>query len=401
MMRSSHATLIALALPALACSAILGLQEPTVDDTIDGGGDSSGGDVVQGDATPDAPIDSPCGADLQTDAHNCGACGRDCLGSTCSAGACQPTLVAQSTTISPYGLALDNGTLYFTNVHNSDYHSVGKVDASATNGTITLLVDYGTGYTTPLVDGVVWGLAVQNGFFYTAIYAGGGQNGKWEAGVDRCPTTGCTGNTLAVYGDDSYTIATNATNVFWGATDTNDSYNVYKANLDFTGTTSIATPDSEVNGIVVDGSNLFFGTFDGVFACTPTCATNAITQGVSDAELLAVDANNVYYSSTQSGNPAVLYVPKTGGVPSIIATDVMLPNGVAVDDNYVYFADIGDTANSTTGKVARCPKTGCSLGTETTLSVGAAAGDNPREVVLDSQYVYWGTRGGKIWRVAK
>lgn len=401
MIRAGHVAAIALATSVLACSAILGLQEPTVDDTIEGGTDGGTGDSPS-DAPVDVVIDSPCGADLQNDKANCGACGHDCLGGDCSAGVCQAVLVAQSTTISPYALVLDNGTLYFTNIRNYDFATVDKVDASATNGTITQLVDYAVGYTTPLVDGQLWGLSVQNGFFYTAQYASGGSSGNWEAGIDRCPLTGCTGNTLAVYGPNSYVVATNSTNVFWGAADTSDVYTLRKANLDFTSPTTIATPAFEVNGIAIDGTDLFYGTMEGVFECNPTCGTSALNQGVTDAELLALDANNVYFSSTFGGPAAVLSMPRTGGVPKTIASDVTLPNGVAVDANYVYFADIGDTANSTTGKVARCPLTGCTLQqTETVLSVGAAAGDNPREVVLDATHVYWGTRGGRIWRVAK
>jgi hypothetical protein len=391
---------IACSASAVACSAILGLQEPTVDDTIEGGQQDSGSDS-QG---VDTGVDATCGADLQNDKGNCGTCGHDCLGGDCQAGVCQPVLVAQSTSIAPYAMVLSAGVLYFTNVRAYDFHTVGKVDATATNGSASQLADYGTGYTTPLVDALPWGLAVKNGYFYTALYSNSGMNGFWEGGVDRCPLSGCTGSTLADYGANSYAVATSSTDVYFGATDINDNYMLQKAPLDFSSAaTTIATPASEIDGLVIDGTDVFYGTSDGVFACNPTCGGTAITQGQAlDAEQMAVDTNNVYFASTPyGGSPTVQSVPRGGGLPKLIASDVTVPVGVALDANYVYFTDVGDTANAATGKVVRCPLSGCTAQTETVLSTGAAAGDNPRPVVVDTTAIYWGTRGGHIWRLAK
>jgi len=224
---------LASAASTVACSAILGLQEPTIDNTIEGGTTDSGGDQQTG----DTGIDATCGADLQNDAKNCGNCGHDCQGGACTAGVCQPVLVASSTSIAPYAFALSGSDLFFTNVKGSAFATVFKVDKTATNGSPgpTQLVDYGTGYTTPLVTGYPFSVAAQGTNFYTSIYANGGSGGFWEGGVDRCPQTGCTTKTLAYYGVNSYAVATNTTQVFFASSDINDVYTVQVANLVYAG----------------------------------------------------------------------------------------------------------------------------------------------------------------------
>lgn len=360
----------------LACGAILGLQEPTIDDTLEAGGKDSGGDGTGGDTGSDG----------------------------CGGGCAQPELVASSTSLAPYAMVLAAGDLVFTNVRGSMFATVFKVAANATNGNPTQLADYATGYTTPLVSGYPFGVAVQGTDFYTSIYANGGSNGNWEAGVDRCPLTGCTQKTLAYYGVNSYGVTTSSTKVYFASSDINDVYTVQSANLDMTGRQTLATATNEVNGVLFDNGALFYATADGVFHCTPTtCDTAAITQGQTiDAELLATDTNNVYFTSTPfNGVPTIQSVARGGGLPKLITNKPFLPFGVATDGVNVYFTDIGDIVNNTTaGGVYRCPVAGCN-GNEELLSTGPAAGDNPRAIVVDNQFVYWGTRGGKIWRLAK
>ncbi len=388
------------------CGLILGLQEPTVDNTLEGGtNDSGGGDNTNGDVLQqgDAPVDSACGANLQTDGTNCGTCGHDCLGGKCSAGVCQPVVVTQSTSLGPYAMVLDGTTLYFTNTRGDTLASVFKVDKTATNGTATELVDYTTGYTNPVVDDALpLGIAVQGGFFYTSLYSGSGLGNDWQAGVDRCAVTGCTTKTLADYGIDSYAVVANASNVFFGSTDINDVYTLKKAALDMTGQSTFATPQSEINGLAIDNTDVFFATGDGVFHCGTTCGASSIIQGQSlDAELMTLDANNVYFTSTPfNGQATIQSVPRAGGPPKLISSKPMLPFGVATDATNIYFTDVGDTSNSTTGAVYVCPVGGCA-NAEVQLSNGAAAGDNPRAIVNDTNAIYWGTRGGTIWRLAK
>lgn len=402
------ATTALFAMSLTACGLILGLQEPTVDDSIEGGADGApngdspnNGDVIK---QGDAPVDSACGANLQTDGANCGTCGHDCLGGTCSGGACQPVIVTQSTSIGPYAMVLDGTTLYFTNTRGNTLESVFKIDKGSTNGTATELVDYSTGYTTPVVDALPLDVAVQGNFFYTSLYSDSGLGNDWQGGVDRCPVTGCTTKTLADYGIDSYAVVANSSNVFFSSADTNDVYKVMKAALDMTGATAIGTPASEVNGLALDGADLYYATEDGVFHCTSTACNDAtsIVQGQSlDAELMTLDSSNVYFTSTPfQGTATIQSIPRAGGPPKLISQKPALPFGVATDGTNIYFTDVGDTSNTSSGAVYMCPVAGCN-GAEVVLSNGPAAGNNPRPIVNDTNAIYWGTRSGTIWRLAK
>ncbi len=65
------------------------------------------------------PSSAVCG-DIGTDSHNCGACGHDCAGGACSAGICQPVVLAAGLT-RPGSMAIDDANVYWTE------HSVGRV----------------------------------------------------------------------------------------------------------------------------------------------------------------------------------------------------------------------------------------------------------------------------------
>jgi hypothetical protein len=54
--------------------------------------------------------DDTCTADVQTDSHNCGVCGHDCLGGACAAGQCQPYRIASGLVVR--GIALDDDYIY-------------------------------------------------------------------------------------------------------------------------------------------------------------------------------------------------------------------------------------------------------------------------------------------------
>src|SRR5688572_29280260 len=49
----------------------------------------------------------------QSDPNNCGACGRNCDGETCTSGVCAPQIIARSET--PQGVVADNEWVYWSN----------------------------------------------------------------------------------------------------------------------------------------------------------------------------------------------------------------------------------------------------------------------------------------------
>lgn len=55
--------------------------------------------------------DRSCAADLTTDTHNCGQCGKDCLGGECKNARCGPAVLARGFD-RPLGIGLSQGKLY-------------------------------------------------------------------------------------------------------------------------------------------------------------------------------------------------------------------------------------------------------------------------------------------------
>lgn len=87
--------------------ALSGCSLVTSLDTLKGAADAGA------DALPDAPVspDSGCG-DLQKDPKNCGVCGHDCLGGTCTNAACDPAPLA-SAQVAPGSIAVDAAHVYW------------------------------------------------------------------------------------------------------------------------------------------------------------------------------------------------------------------------------------------------------------------------------------------------
>jgi hypothetical protein len=112
--------------------------------------------------------------------------------------------------------------------------------------------------------------------------------------------------------------------------------------------------------------------------------------GPSAADLrLAVDASYVYASvddSGGSGTGSIVKVPIAGGSAVTLASGQLNNGELAIDDTYVYWADLGDGTqmHNTDGSIMRVPKAG---GSVVTL---AANVDGPRSLVLANNFVYFG-----------
>jgi hypothetical protein len=99
-------------------------------------------------------------------------------------------------------------------------------------------------------------------------------------------------------------------------------------------------------------------------------------------------AANVYWTNACSGATGcgVFTLPKAGGTPLLIAASDA-PEGIAVDDTSVYWAETG------TGAVMQAPKQG---GPPQQL-----AAPDAWDVALDDAFVYWTDQGSSVGRVPK
>jgi len=109
---------------------------------------------------------------------------------------------------------------------------------------------------------------------------------------------------------------------------------------------------------------------------------NTIIARGADSNTLALDATNVYWLKSASGD--VLRMPVSGTTPTPITSGQSNPWGIAVDATSVYWTNF----NNATGTVMKAPIGG---GAPTTL---ATAQDGPHGITVDSTSVYWTNQTG-------
>ena len=328
-------------------------------------------DATEDEAAPDVADAPACDAtscngscvDLQTSGTNCGACGHDCLGATCTAGKCATTVLITGES-RPYDLAADTGTLFWTdqgsgqvatcsvsncpntrvtlasskepddiaidatNVYWSD--STAGPDGGPPGGAVYECARAGCNKTaTPLAttQAGIDGITTANGVVYWSS----------STGVMSCPATGCTTPTvfLAHSTDDLAVVG----QTFFAAAYSH----VYACALpSCTGLVTI--PSSGAEGVASDGTTIFFtSTNGGVYDCPVTgCATASAFAASPYPGDVVTDGKNVYWVDENNGAGYTCPVAGCNGSPVAMATGMSGPKGVALDDKRVYFADTGN-----------------------------------------------------------
>jgi hypothetical protein len=342
-----------------------------------------GGAALEGDA-PDSPSladasskDAPaaivdggadgCAADLATDPKNCGACGHDCLGGGCGAGACLPFRVSYA---------------------DASAESIAANDA-----------------------GVYW--VVANG-----------------SAVLQCPPAGCSAPPTVLAGSLSNTVAVVAMGATLAVLDSNDMqtvttpggaasivyptspttiYSSMALCTDGTGHLLVFSNSSGnkfANRIFIDGggeANLAYtnqlsaiGCGDGhllwqenvvgpdtIVACRDPAdcgAPGQIYPGPNTNEThIAASGDQAFFTRRDKGTLERCSIAGCNQ-PTILYTGVDL-NGVGVDDQFVYFT------SGTGGVVARCVHDGCAA-SYTALATNQT---NPHALVVTDDAIYWAT----------
>ena len=412
------------AISLVACSAILGLTDPTTDNSI-GAADGSAGDGSNGDgAASDGNTEaSSCpGVDVTSDPKNCGACNHDCLGGTCTKSACDPILLVDDLTLAPRYMVEDTANVYFTNARSDLLlSSVAKASKTGVDGGAAhqILGQFGDADGGNFKITYPYQIAIAGTKLFVALTADEYSGNDFMGGVAQCSTTGCpddiadnltfpnlnaagvgTVGTILAYGYDDLTDGTIGS----------DEYQV-RTNL-LVNSSLQSSPDvaAHVNFIVFGTSGFYVGADDGITSYDESGNFVATLTSV-EADQMALSDNVIYFTSTSlpdggAAQPTVQAVPTNGGTPTVLASGNFLfaPAGVAVDTNFIYIADPGDLSTPTDGHVYRCPLSGCGTNGSSaiTLSTGASSGNNPRTIVAsDKDAIYWGNRYGQIWKLAK
>jgi hypothetical protein len=345
----------------LACGAILGLQEPTVDDTLETGADSGGGDGPKGDGGPNVPV---------AIAKNQGG----------------PFFVAQ------YG-----ARVAWTNFIGNSVASADKVD-----GSMTLVA------ADPLADQPI-GIAMDDGGLY---FANSGLSGT----VLHCKGDTCSPSDVVYDGGFTNTdLARNGAFVYFLQADGNE---VDRMAPDGTGRQSIATTDTNNFGrllsrIATDGQYIYWSeNFNDTILRKPigsgTPQTIFTASSGAGPSALLVDGQTLFFAvlGADNGKGTISSSGLDGSNVQTLATAQRFPYALAVDANYIYWTTEGDfdTNNKPTGNggVFRCSKSGCG-GSPDQLASNLT---DARGIAVDDTNIYYatfetGSGDGVIWKLAK
>lgn len=367
-------------------------------DSGKGGHDAKAGDGAKAsDAAKDAGKDVvvsceggkvDCGGacvDTTTDPKNCGGCGVNCTGGSCTASVCDlfggadggcgptPTVGDQAC------IGLDSKSVYWgTGLGATAGGAVYKVPVSG--GCPALVIGSQANPHAVASDGT-------NLFWTVTDFTNN------MGGIAKSDTSGG-GMTMIVSAQPGhpYNIAIDKANVYWTQTDGS----VWQVAQDGTGKTLLQPTSSGIGsagaGYVTSGGGDVYwtqpGSPTGNVVKTPIGGGTLTTlaSGLMGPNGIALDTKHVYWTDNGSGD--VMELALGGTSPSTLASGQTRAEGMAVDGTNAYWSTFGSTFG--TGTIAKAPLSG---GSTTTL---ASSLNGPNCIALDSVSVYWIDNGGGL-----
>lgn len=301
-----------------------------------------------------------CG-DLTSSSANCGACGRVCAGS-CTGGRCLVTLAAKQSNVGC--LALDAHSVYWA---SAELPSAGIINRSSLSG--------GTFSSISMSSPAPWPctMAVDDMFAYWASGSlGVVQRARVRGGVAQTLSTGMGAEFLAIDGQNVY---------FTGQF-------AYPTKLALSGGGATRLADSPgAAGMAIDRHNLYWTVRDGASTrgdvrqvSLSGGAVSTLAQGEGMPQGIAADDESVYWANNQSGE--IRRFTHTGGLITTLAAGEFTPTVLAIDETSVYFSALDGLR-----KVAK------SGGTPVTLAASQAF-----DIKLDQTSVYW-TDGSAVLKL--
>jgi hypothetical protein len=298
-----------------------------------------------------------CG-DTQNDPHNCGYCGHDCQGATCSGGTCQPVVIA-TMQANAFAIAADDVNVYWT------------VQGTGGNGAVMQA---------PIAGGAAVPLAKPAPAYPSAI-AVSGSTVYWvdSQSVLSIPVGGGAQSTLAPGQYGSYAIAADVTGIYWTDYPYMSPGSVFASSPAGSPPRLLAGGQSQPMAITVHGGKVYFADQVDLMVVDAGGGGSAapFAAGVYPYSV-AADDHFVYFGAGMNGGE-VIEEPVGGGAQVVLAKNQYYPDAIAVDADSVYFA----TGEGGSGTVMRVPIAG---GTPVALATGQAY---PTGIAINSTRVFW------------
>jgi hypothetical protein len=351
--------------------------------------------------------DTTCGADLQSDARNCGACGNDCGAGACGGGICLPfKVVDKAQCPGAIGVSITGSIVWTQGCFVSPGGNPTAIQKCETppcaTGTPIYSGTYAANGAIPVSLTLQTNGATQN-VFYTDNQ-GAINNTLWRMSLEGGSRTKVGQN---VSGPNA--VAAFDTNVVWAASSGNDG-TVYLfepqkpasadagAILAISNVLKLDLPP--IGNIAVASTEMYVGVGPGIYRCAlnraSTCAST-IWASVDRPSAIAVDDTNVYAvgGNPNQGTPAptgseilfqieratgtVQTLMEITGTPVSRATHAQ----ILVDGKNLYWGSIN-------GSLMSCPKTNCTNTTLVTLAKDVV----PYGLAQDAKFVYYASRAG-------
>lgn len=326
------------------------------------------------------PCNGTCVLDMATNPSHCGACRTVCDSTAvCQAGKCNASLYENLVT--PYAIAVDDTYLYFTEPN------AGQVmRATLASGAPEAIA---SGQTTPA------NIALAGG---NVVWVNAGTPSSDGEFLDCSIVALSNGNltTLAAGQSNVDSLVIDANYAYWSNAGTLSKKfadgAIMRVGLTAGGTVErLVSGRVHPRGVTLDANSIYWAEQGTGFWGDPKLDGNvmkltlgeaipvALVANVQAPLAVAVDANNVYYSTVGG----VYKVPLVGGEPTVLATGQSQPVNVAVDATNVYWTNEYD------GSLMRVPVDGGKA--PVALARGQSYGVG---LALDATNVYWITQDG-------
>ncbi len=358
---------------AWGCNALLGNEDGTFSDVaLDGSvlpdvrtaGDGSPGDgAPPGDAAADGEAGTTCVADLENDPSNCGACGHDCFGGTCTSRVCGPvTMIADAGVL--LGFAANEDNAYWTSTlrlmrlplaGGSPIEFDDAPDATTASKLVVSSTD------------VVWTLSPAYKPLQTCPAAGCPDSGPFALPAFASPLPAAVMKEgLLYYSDDGSELR--VTPMDGGATE--------------------VLADSGVTSIAIEGPSLYWarakegGTVEEL-PLSGGLQKTLVTAGVpSGVRAIGVSGNALVWA-TSAG---IFQSDVDGGAPSLVTVDAATVDHIAIAGAWIYWKE-------TTRAFKRCLLASCKPELVT-----------PNQLIdfaVTKRFIVWADKLGNVVRLAR